>query len=105
MKRKPYELDLSSYALPLERFTRHGDTLTAFESDLRNHPFDGTYHWLRRLFNDACDVGMAIRSHHTGRIVRFTLEREETRDGDLMAFHFTALDDAGPITKVTIFND
>lgn len=113
MKTRPYDLDLTAYALPLERF--HYDakekSLSAEEFVLRSTKFDGTCPWLRPLYNDACDVGMAIRSHYSGRVVRFVLVKEETRDGDILAWHFVPerpnLTD--PLTNrvktVVIFND
>lgn len=35
------------------------------------------YHGPRRIYDDACDVGIAIRSHRTGRLVRFYLDSED----------------------------
>lgn len=104
---KTYELDLEAHALRLERFTHNSKdkTLTAFESDLRDRPFDGTYPWLRRLYNDARDVGIAIRSHHTGRLERFALTRTEERDGDLLAWHFSPAPGNKTGLTVIIFND
>lgn len=103
MSRKPYELDMSSKALDLRKFTRDGDKLTTFASD-HGAMRDGLW-WLQSVYDDACDVGIAIRSHVSQRVVRFFLEREETKDGDLCAWHFKALDTDQPITTVTIFND
>lgn len=94
------------HPLRLERFSFNDGVLSAFESDLRDHPFDGTYPWLRRVWDDACDVGIVIRSHHTGREERFYLEREETRDGDTLAWHFLPIDPRKVAVKsVVIFND
>lgn len=100
-------LDMSAHALPLERFTynKEDKSLSAFESDLRNRPFDGTYPWLHRLYDDACDEGIAIRSHHTGVVQRFYLERTEERDGDLLAWHFKPTHQNQNIKSVVIFND
>ena len=107
MKAKPCDLDLTAHALPLERFTYSPDgrSLTAFESDLRDRPFDGGYPWLRRLYSDACDVGIAVRSHHTGRIEPFCLVRTEERDGDLLAWQFGPAPGNDTGLTVTIFND
>ena len=107
-KRKPYELNLTAYALPLKRFTHDpaAKTLTAFESDLRDRPFDGTYPWLRRLYSDACDVGMAICSHHTSRLETFVLARELlSADGELQGWEFRPTPDNKTELTVTIFND
>lgn len=71
----------------------------------RNHKFDGTYPWLQRLYNDALDVGIVIRSHHTGRVERFCLVRTEERDGDLLSWQFGPAPGNETGLTVTIFND
>ncbi len=94
--------------LPLERFDydKQKRTLTAFESDLRSQPFNGTYPWLQRLYNDACDIGIAIRSHHTGAIERFCLHKEMVdREGDLQGWVFKPCPESKSDLTVTIFND
>src|SRR6185436_6321418 len=101
---KEYELDMELYALNLTRFSwdaKEG-VLSAFESDLRHTKFDGTYPWLRRIYNDACDVGIAIKSPKTGAMKRFYLEREETREGDILAWHFKPVDQCA-VKSVVIF--
>ncbi len=103
-KRKPYMLDVPP--LPLERFTlTNKDHLSTFESDLRSGPFDGTFPWLHRLYDDAADVGIAIRSHHTGQVVYFHLEDQEERDGEIVAWHFKPIPGETFTGTVTIFND
>lgn len=87
------------------RFRYSGGVLSAFESDLRDRPFDGTYPWLRPIYNDACDIGIAISSARTGRVERFYLTKTETRDGDLLAWHFAPCDKKCPVREVVIFND
>lgn len=97
------QIDISSYAIPLELFSQHGDTLTAEISDLGNRRLD------RRLYADAADVGIAIRSHHTGRVVRYYLVGEDkTPDGEVAGWHYkvVAADAAGVRTpNVLIIND
>lgn len=101
-KLKPYELDLSPYALPLNLFGRQGDTLVAEASTLGN-PAN------LPLFNDACDVGIAIRSHHTDRVVRYHLAKvDKDREGDIAGWRYEVVqnDAAGVKTpKVLIIND
>lgn len=91
--------------LSLERFTFHEDTKTLVAEASDFGPMrDGAW-WMQRLYDDACDVGIAIRSHETDRVQVFHLEREETRDGDLLAWHFKPMDKTCPVRGVTIFND
>lgn len=87
------------------RFTYAKGVLSAFESDLRNAPFDGHYRWLRPIYNDAADIGIAIRSHRTGKVERFYLTETETREGDILAWHFAPCDKKCPVKEVVIFND
>jgi hypothetical protein len=96
-----------SYELPLERFNWHpkDGSLTAFESDLRSHKFDGTYPWLRQIWNDSCDIGIAIHSHVTHKVELFYLEKEHVRDGDLTHWTFKPVSNKHPVKSVTIFND
>lgn len=106
-KRKPYERDMTLNALPLSRFHWHkeSNTLSAEDSDLRSSSFDGTHPWMQRVYTDACDIGICIYSELTERFVRFTLSKEEVRDGDLLWWEFKPLDDAGLVEKVIIWND
>jgi hypothetical protein len=81
-------------------------TLSAFESDLRSQSFDGTYHWIQRLFDDACDEGAYIRSQRTQHVEAFYLERREiSPDGDLLAFHLKPVNNIPGLNSVIIFND
>lgn len=105
-KRKPYEFPIESFrVLPLNKFTRYGDTeLTAEMSDFG--PARAGTPWLQRFYNDACDVGIVIYSPTTEARRRFVLSKEvRDAEGDLQAFVFTPLDHAGWVEKVTIFND
>lgn len=102
---KPYDRDMTT--LPLERFSWDPKTkeLVAWESELRDHPFDGRYHWLQQMFSDACDVGIAIRSQHTDSVVRFCLSKElKNPDGETYGWEFKPYDQCR-VTKVVIFND
>jgi len=78
----------------LDQFTRHGDSLVAEASDLNAR---------------GRDEHVLIRSHFTGRVVRFIFSRTEmTPDGeDIAGWHYTA-DPRGPVVKtprVLIIND
>jgi hypothetical protein len=106
-KRRPFELDVTSF--PSEYFTviREGDQyhMSAFASDLGVDPTGKGL--LQRFYNDACDVGIAICSKRTGAVVRFCLSQEEERDGEVVAWHFgpTPYDDAKGVARVTVWND
>jgi len=116
MTRKTYELPLNP--IPMERFTfiKAGDgcdpahkfmlgklaatnLLVAEASDL------GPGFRIERLFNDACDEGIAIRSNRTAKVVRFTLSKIQRQDGDIVAWHFIPFDAVAKPVNVTIFND
>ena len=106
MRAKRNELQL--IPLPLKRFTWNAEdsTLSAFESDLRDRKFDGTYPWLQRLFNDATNQGIAIHSHHTDKVEKFYLEKEDCNaEGELRFWQFKPLNKSCKVKQVTIFND
>jgi hypothetical protein len=98
----------TNHPFPLERFDWGGmvGVLVGEASDLAISP--GTPPW-SRLFNDACDAGIAIRSGKTGRTVRFYLEREDRdREGEIQGWWFKVYDrDAHGhgVIRVLIIND
>lgn len=63
----------------------------------------------KRIYDDACDVGLAIRSVRTGAVVRYYLEREELNaDDEIVAWHLKPIaEDARRAagTEVVLFND
>lgn len=61
-----------------------------------------------RLFDDACDVGVRLRSIRTGQIKNFTLVEEQTdAEGDTVAWHYRSDNAVGrpEEIKLVIFND
>ncbi len=60
-----------------------------------------------RVWADACDLGLAIRSHKTGKEFRFTLdsERAEGKEGEILCWSLTPVDINCPVKKVFVFND
>ena len=61
---------------------------------------------MQRLYNDACDEGLAVRSPQTGREVRFSYNRtEKDSEGDVIKWVYDAVDSDQPIKNVIIFND
>lgn len=101
--------DTFAYDSSLFTVSPHSDgtkVLVAEASDLG-------YHGPRRIYDDACDVGVAIRSHRTGRLVRFYLDSED-RDHtgeDVAGWRFRPIaEDARRVpgaarTSVLIIND
>lgn len=76
--------------------------LTAFASDfgpLRN----GTW-WLQQVWDDSCDLGIAIRSHHTGEVERFYVD-EVTEYDEIKAWHFAPCSPYCKVRRVTVYND
>lgn len=83
------------------QFSRQGSKLVAEASEVR-------FHRCERLWDDACDVGIAIRGAR--HVVRFALSRTDSRDGETRAWEFKPATDldarhANGITDVVIFND
>ena len=117
-KMKPNELRMTP--LPHDRFIRQGSELVAEVSDF-DLPHDGLY---QRIYNDACDVGIAIEGKR--RVVRFAFVdhipnghrhaclatcRMATggcalkEGGEICGWRFTPIDDSNGITQVVIIND
>ena len=110
MTQKLRSNELNIPSIPMSRFHYNKQTrsLIAECSDfgpLREafDPITGRK-WIHQLYDDACDLGIAIESHKTGRVERFYLDREEVHDGDLVAFHFKPLDKTLDV-KVVVYND
>lgn len=61
---------------------------------------------LKRIYQDSCDEGFTLVSHHTGIEIDFYLNKTSTwTDGGVAAWYFLPVIKNGPVTKVTIFND
>lgn len=65
--RHPNAVVLESNSLSYDSTDR---TLSGFASDLR---FEG----IRQMYDDACDVGIWIKSHRTGKIEPFVFVRKQ----------------------------
>lgn len=97
------KLNLESVALPLERFTFTADrTLVAELSD-----FNLKYLAMHRIYDDACDVGIAIRSHHTGKVEIFYFDNEDrSADGeDIAGYNFKPVNQNCKVKNVLLIND
>ena len=97
---------LDLYALDASLFTFSGGTFIAEASDLKG------YEVARQIYDDACDVGFAIRNHATGNVVRFYMEQPHTdREGDITHWTFKVIpEDARKDPRIAklsvkIFND
>jgi hypothetical protein len=108
LKNKTSLLPMTSHAVNLIWF--HWDpttkTLTAEDSDLgqMGGPKGG---WVQPVWNDSADVGIAIRSHKTGKVERFYLDRVDmTPDGeDVAGWNFLPVDSDCPVKLVLVIND
>lgn len=79
------------------------------------HPGDKTftseysmlpYFNIRRVWDDACDVGFIMQSHRTGYKKVFVLSEVKTsQDGELLWHEFVCADHKHGNIKVKIFND
>ncbi len=99
------------FKLPLTRFTwsKDNQSLVAECSDFG--PLRETFdvrtgrRWIQQIWNDACDVGIAIISLETMHEERFCLHATHSRGGDLLYWEFKPVDDNCRVQLVTIFND
>lgn len=60
---------------------------------------------LKRMFQDSCDEGFTLVSHHTGREIDFYLTETVKNEGDVVAWHFLPVNGDSPVRKVIIIND
>lgn len=100
-KLKSCELDLETVALSSAPFSWHADKglMVCEASDLR-----GSFR-LHRLYNDACDVGIAIRSKRTGNVERFVLAKVDESGGDVAGWNFVPVNPKCGVRRVLIIND
>lgn len=81
--------------------TKHskGVSFSTFASDVQFK--------LEWIFEDSCDAGFVMVSERTGKELTFYLDREEKRDGDLVAWHFKPVtrDPALQGVTATVWND
>jgi hypothetical protein len=66
-------------------YSNHNKTLVAEASDLDNRH-------LERLYDDACDVGFAVKSEKTGKVVVFVMQspfyQGQGEDRELAGWHY-----------------
>jgi len=100
---KSYELPIAN-PMPLEKFTTvkiPGQKVFELVGEISD--FDGQH--FQRLYNDAIDLGIGIRSNFTGKVERFFMTREDHEEGSPTAWHFAPLDGSCRVSHVVIFND
>lgn len=70
-----------------DQFYFHHDIkkLTADASDLGLQAGELPY---SQVYNDAADVGIAIRSHRTGKLAIYTLKSTDEKDGNIRAWEY-----------------
>src|SRR4051812_3614743 len=97
---------INIYAIEATKFTFHNRAFIAEASDLTGHEL------FRQIYDDAADVGFAIRNPKTGNVMRFHLaEEHKDREGDTThwTFHPIPADlrkhPCLADLKVVIFND
>lgn len=107
LKHKASLLPMTSHAVNLIWFNWNPltKTLTAEDSDLRQGATAGG--WVQQVWNDSADVGIAIRSHKTGKVERFYLDKVDmTPDGeDIAGWNFLPVDTDCPVKRVLVIND
>jgi hypothetical protein len=74
-------------------------TLVTEASDIRQ------YNCLQQMYDDAADVGMALRSHRTGNVQRFYFAGRVYQGEDVAYFEFLPEDPKCPVKKVVVLND
>ena len=76
----------------------------SFAEEASTARYTGSY----RLYDDACDFGIWVRSHRTNRLVPFLLKQtQEDSEGEVLAFHFEGWDCSSNLSglPLTLFND
>jgi hypothetical protein len=95
--------ELPMNELPLERFTFKSGRLVAELSDLG---IRAGQNFIQQIWNDACDEGIAIRSHHTNKVERFYFSStDKDREGDIAGFRFKPCNPKCKVQEVLLIND
>ncbi len=93
---------LSCPIYPSRVFTWKGNSAVSDVSDMHAY---ASPQW-SQLYDDACDVGFAIESDRTGKVVRFSLGREEFsghgEDKEVVGWNFISI--CGKY-KILVVND
>ena len=103
MTRRANECDLGDYCLSLKWFYFNPET-KELSAEISSIPANLIP---RPLYTDACDLGIAIRSHVTNKVERFAWNEAVGRDteGERQYWEFLRVNPNCPVKKATIFND
>ena len=99
------KLNLTPFPSNLFRWNKEEQCLIAEASELHNQH-------LQRMYDDACDVGLAVRSEKTGNVVEYALT-EVDRDGEfeVLCWVYEPTDESVRLvpgcenTSVLVYND
>ena len=65
----------------------------------------GNYDGFQRLFDDAADVGLAVKSSRTGKVERFYFNKRNELDGEITDWEYLPENPDCGVKKLVIFND
>lgn len=98
-------LPLIEFPSSMFSWSEGGNMATCEASDMENRH-------LQRIYDDAMDVGFAIKSDKTGRVVKFFMESVETdTEGEITHWVYKAchedvrVNPAAAFVNVWVFND
>jgi hypothetical protein len=87
----------------LRIFTDFAGSLIA---DMSTISLGGRRAGFERIYDDACDIGLAVRSHHTGAVVLFAVHSERrNREGEIIGWDLVPVNQAATTRTMIIFND
>lgn len=70
----------------------NGDAVKRGSADISDLTGDHDTDLFKRVYQDSIDQGFAIRSHVTGRVVRFRVERSEKIENEIAYWVFVPCD-------------
>lgn len=91
------ELDLTKF-----HFDPKTATMSAEVSDLGISPNED---FIKPIYNDACDVGIAVRSDLTGRVEKFSFIDMDSDGEDVHGWWFAPVNPQCRVKRVLIIND
>jgi hypothetical protein len=80
-------------------FTMSQGAMVAEISDL------GPTFQMGRVYDDACDEGLTVRSERTGKLVVFAVSRRVEREGEVLAWELESVTPGARGHKMVLFND
>lgn len=88
-------------AVSTEKFSYHGSVFTCEISDL------GPGFQFGRVYDDACDEGLTLVSHRTGREVVYVVNHQQYKEGELVAWELIPAkpSDRPRCGSIVIYND